>query len=393
MLEAEELMKILVMGMGYVGLANAILLAQSNQVIGLEIDKDKVDMINEKISPLKDDYIIDYLKNKELDFVAKTSGKADFADADLVILALPTNYDEVAEKFDTSFLDNAIAEIKSMRKDLPILIKSTIPIGYTRSKNEEYECENIIFSPEFLREGRALYDSLNPSRIIISDETEIGESLAALYKKESLNDPEIYLMGSCEAEAVKLFANTYLAMRVSYFNELDNFALAKGLDSKAIIEGVSADPRIGDHYNNPSFGYGGYCLPKDTKELYANYGDIPTAIMRSIIDSNEVRKDFVASDILAKNPETIGVYRLVMKKGSDNFRKSAIFDVINNLKKKNANIVIYEPNLEGESFEGMKLIRDFEEFKKVDLILANRLEDELKDVEDKVYSRDLFNRD
>lgn len=386
-------MKIVVMGMGYVGLANAILLAQSNQVIGLEIDKDKVDMINEKISPLKDDYIIDYLKNKELDFVAKASGQADFADADLVILALPTNYDEVAENFDTSFLDDAIAEIKSMREDLPILIKSTIPIGYTRSKNEEYECENIIFSPEFLREGRALYDSLNPSRIIVSDETEIGESLAALYKKESLNDPEIYLMGSCEAEAVKLFANTYLAMRVSYFNELDNFALAKGLDSKAIIEGVSADPRIGDHYNNPSFGYGGYCLPKDTKELYANYGDIPTAIMRSIIDSNEVRKDFVASDILAKNPETIGIYRLVMKKGSDNFRKSAIFDVINNLKEKDANIVIYEPNLEGESFEGMKLIRDFEEFKKVDLILANRLEDELKDVEDKVYSRDLFNRD
>lgn len=386
-------MKIVVMGMGYVGLANAILLAQSNQVIGLEIDKDKVDMINEKISPLKDDYIIDYLKNKELDFVAKTSGQADFADADLVILALPTNYDEVAEKFDTSFLDDAIAEIKSMREDLPILIKSTIPIGYTRSKNEEYECKNIIFSPEFLREGRALYDSLNPSRIIVSDETEIGESLAALYKKESLNDPEIYLMGSCEAEAVKLFANTYLAMRVSYFNELDNFALAKGLDSKAIIEGVSADPRIGDHYNNPSFGYGGYCLPKDTKELYANYGDIPTAIMRSIIESNEVRKDFVASDILAKNPETIGIYRLVMKKGSDNFRKSAIFDVINNLKEKDANIVIYEPNLEGESFEGMKLIRNFEEFKKVDLILANRLEDELKDVEDKVYSRDLFNRD
>lgn len=386
-------MKILVMGMGYVGLANAILLAQSNQVIGLEIDKDKVDMINEKISPLKDDYIIDYLKNKELDFVAKTSGQSDFADADIVILALPTNYDEVAEKFDTSFLDDAIAEIKSMREDLPILIKSTIPIGYTRSKNEEYECKNIIFSPEFLREGRALYDSLNPSRIIVSDETEIGESLAALYKKESLNDPEIYLMGSCEAEAVKLFANTYLAMRVSYFNELDNFALAKGLDSKAIIEGVSADPRIGDHYNNPSFGYGGYCLPKDTKELYANYGDIPTAIMRSIIDSNEVRKDFVASDILAKNPETIGIYRLVMKKGSDNFRKSAIFDVINNLKEKDANIVIYEPNLEGESFEGMKLIRNFEEFKKVDLILANRLEDELKDVEDKVYSRDLFNRD
>ena len=386
-------MKIVVMGMGYVGLANAVLLAQSNQVIGLEIDKDKVDMINKKISPLKDDYIIDYLKNKDLDFVAKTSGQADFADADLVILALPTNYDEVAEKFDRSFLDDAIAEIKSIRKDITILIKSTIPIGYTRSKNEEYGCENIIFSPEFLREGRALYDSLNPSRIIVSDETDLGENLAALYKKEAINDPEIYLMGSDEAEAVKLFANTYLAMRVSYFNELDNFALAKGLDAKAIIEGVSADPRIGDHYNNPSFGYGGYCLPKDTRELYANYGEIPTAMMRSIIDSNEIRKDFVASDIIAKNPEIIGVYRLVMKKGSDNFRKSAIFDVINNLKEKGANIVIYEPNLEGKSFEGMKLIRDFEEFKKVDLILANRLEDELKDVETKVYSRDLFNRD
>ena len=386
-------MKIVVMGMGYVGLANAVLLAQSNQVIGLEIDKDKVDMLNKKISPLKDDYIVDFLKNKDLDFVAKTSGQADFADCDLVILALPTNYDEVAEKFDTSFLDDAIDQIKKIRKDLTILIKSTIPIGYTRRKNQEYNCENIIFSPEFLREGRALYDSLNPSRIIVSDETEVGENLAALYKKEALNDPEVYLMGSDEAEAVKLFANTYLAMRVSYFNELDNFALAKGLDSKSIIAGVSADPRIGDHYNNPSFGYGGYCLPKDTKELYSNYGDIPTAIFRSIIDSNEVRKDFVSSDILAKNPKTIGVYRLVMKKGSDNFRKSAIFDVINNLKENGANIVIYEPNLEGKSFEGMKLIRDFEEFKKVDLILANRLEEELKDVENKVYSRDLFNRD
>lgn len=386
-------MKVIVMGMGYVGLANAVLLAQSNQVIGLEIDQAKVDMINKKISPLKDDYIIDYLKNKDLDFVAKTSGEYDFNDSDLVILALPTNYDEAKEKFDTSFLDEAIAEIKNIRKDLPILIKSTIPIGYTKRKNEEYGCGNIIFSPEFLREGRALYDSLHPSRIIVSDLTEVGENIANLYKKEALNDPEIYLMGYDEAEAVKLFANTYLAMRVAYFNELDNFALAKGLDAKSIIAGVSADPRIGDHYNNPSFGYGGYCLPKDSKQLYANYEDIPSAIFKSIIDSNEVRKDFVSSDILAKNPQSIGVYRLVMKKGSDNFRKSAIFDVINNLKEKGANIVIYEPNLEGESFEGMKLIRDFEEFKKVDLILANRLEDELKDVADKVYSRDLFNRD
>lgn len=386
-------MKIIVMGMGYVGLSNAVLLAQSNEVVGVEIDPVKVDLINNKKSPLKDDYIIEYLANRDLNLLAKKSGDEDFEDCDLVILALPTNYDEVKEYFDTSFLDDAICKIKNIRKDLPILIKSTIPIGYTRGKNEEFGCNNIIFSPEFLREGRALYDSLNPSRIIVSDETELGEKIANLYKKEALNDPEIFLMGSCEAEAVKLFANTYLAMRVAFFNELDNFALGKNLDSKSIIKGVSADPRIGNHYNNPSFGYGGYCLPKDSKQLYSNYDTIPSALFKSIIDSNELRKDFVSENILAKNPETIGVYRLVMKKGSDNFRKSAIFDVINNLKEKGANIVIYEPNLDGEDFEGMKLIRNLDEFKKVDLIIANRVEDDLKDVEDKLYTRDLFERD
>lgn len=386
-------MKIIVMGLGYVGLSNAILLAQSNEVIGVEIDPAKVDLINNKKSPLKDDYIIEYLANKKINLTAKTSGEDDFKDADLAILALPTNYDEVEGFFDTSFIDDAIKMIKDNRKDLPILIKSTIPIGYTEKKNQEFACDNIIFSPEFLREGRALYDSLNPSRIIVSDKTEIGEKIASLYKNEALNNPEVILMGRSEAEAVKLFANTYLAMRVAYFNELDNFALAKGLDAKSIIEGVSSDPRIGDHYNNPSFGYGGYCLPKDSKQLYANYDNIPTALFKSIIDSNEVRKDFVSEDILSKNPETIGVYRLVMKKGSDNFRKSAIFDVINNLKKKGANIVIYEPNLEGDDFEGMKLIRDLEDFKKVDLIIANRVEDDLKDVKDKLYTRDLFERD
>lgn len=386
-------MKIIVMGMGYVGLSNAVLLAQSNEVVGVEIDPVKVDLINNKKSPLKDDYIIEYLANRDLNLLAKQSGDEDFEDCDLVILALPTNYDEVKEYFDTSFLDDAICKIKNIRKDLPILIKSTIPIGYTRGKNEEFGCNNIIFSPEFLREGRALYDSLNPSRIIVSDETELGEKIANLYKKEALNDPEIFLMGSCEAEAVKLFANTYLAMRVAFFNELDNFALGKNLDSKSIIKGVSADPRIGNHYNNPSFGYGGYCLPKDSKQLYSNYDTIPSALFKSIIDSNELRKDFVSENILAKNPETIGVYRLVMKKGSDNFRKSAIFDVINNLKEKGANIVIYEPNLDGEDFEGMKLIRNLDEFKKVDLIIANRVEDDLKDVEDKLYTRDLFERD
>lgn len=386
-------MKIIVMGLGYVGLSNAILLAQSNEVIGVEIDPAKVDLINNKKSPLKDDYIIEYLANKKINLTAKTSGEDDFKDADLAILALPTNYDEVEGFFDTSFIDDAIKMIKDIRKDLPILIKSTIPIGYTEKKNQEFACDNIIFSPEFLREGRALYDSLNPSRIIVSDKTEIGEKIASLYQNEALNKPEVILMGRSEAEAVKLFANTYLAMRVAYFNELDNFALAKDLDAKSIIEGVSADPRIGDHYNNPSFGYGGYCLPKDSKQLYANFENIPTALFKSIIDSNEVRKDFVSEDILAKKPETIGVYRLVMKKGSDNFRKSAIFDVINNLKKKGANIVIYEPNLDGDDFEGMKLIRDLEDFKKVDLIIANRVEDDLKDVKDKLYTRDLFERD
>lgn len=386
-------MKIIVMGMGYVGLSNAVLLAQTNEVIGLEIDPKKVEAINNKKSPLKDDYIIDYLANKDLNLIAKTSGEEDFKNADLVILALPTNYDETTQYFDTSFLDDAIKMIKDIRSDLPILIKSTIPIGYTEGKNKEYDCENIIFSPEFLREGRALYDSLNPSRIIVSDETNLGKMIAKLYKDEAVNKPDVFLMGRGEAEAVKLFANTYLAMRVAFFNELDNFSLDKGLDSKSIIDGVSADPRIGNHYNNPSFGYGGYCLPKDSKQLYANFENIPSALFKAIIDSNELRKDYVSSDILSKNPKRIGVYRLVMKKGSDNFRKSAIFDVINKLKESGADIVIYEPNLEGDDFEGMKLIRDLEDFKEADLIIANRVEDDLKDVKDKLYTRDLFERD
>ena len=276
---------------------------------------------------------------------------------------------------------------------MPILIKSTIPIGYTKKINDLYGCDNIIFSPEFLREGRALYDSLNPSRIIVSNEGGFGEKIGSLYKKEALNDPELILMGSSEAEAVKLFANTYLALRVAFFNELDSFSLAKGIDSKNIIRGVSADPRIGDHYNNPSFGYGGYCLPKDTKQLYANFAGIPNALFKAIIDSNDIRKDYLSKDIMDKKPNLIGIYRLVMKKGSDNFRKSAIFDVIENLKKEGANLIIYEPNIDGDDFEGMKVVNNLEDFKKADLILANRLEDELIDVRERVYTRDLFNRD
>lgn len=383
-------MKILVLGLGYVGLSNAILLAKSHEVVGVDIDKDKVDLINDKKSPLSDDYIIDYLENKDLNLRAVT--KASYEDADLAILALPTNYDEETSYFDTSYLDEAIKEIRKERSDLPILIKSTIPIGYTESANKNYGGP-IIFSPEFLREGKALYDCLNPSRIIVSDNFDFSKTIGKIYEAEALNDPRLLYMGPTEAEAVKLFANTYLAMRVSFFNELDNFALAKGLDSKEIIEGISEDSRIGDYYNNPSFGYGGYCLPKDTKQLYANYEGIPSAIFKAIIDSNDLRKDFIAKDILSKNPKTVGIYRLTMKKGSDNFRKSAIFDVIKKLKEAGQEIIIYEPKLEEDYFYEMKVEKDLEDFKKVDLILANRLEDELRDVEDKVYSRDIFKRD
>ena len=358
-------MKILVLGLGYVGLSNAILLAKSHEVVGVDIDKDKVDLINDKKSPLSDDYIIDYLENKDLNLRAVT--KASYEDADLAILALPTNYDEETSYFDTSYLDEAIKEIRKERSDLPILIKSTIPIGYTESANKNYGGP-IIFSPEFLREGKALYDCLNPSRIIVSDNFDFSKTIGKIYEAEALNDPRLLYMGPTEAEAVKLFANTYLAMRVSFFNELDNFALAKGLDSKEIIEGISEDSRIGDYYNNPSFGYGGYCLPKDTKQLYANYEGIPSAIFKAIIDSNDLRKDFIAKDILSKNPKTVGIYRLTMKKGSDNFRKSAIFDVIKKLKEAGQEIIIYEPKLEEDYFYEMKVEKDLEDFKKVDLI-------------------------
>lgn len=386
-------MKITVLGMGYVGLSNAILLSQSNEVIGIDVVSEKVNLINNKKSPLKDDYIINYLKNKNLNFVAKTSGKDDYADSDLVILALPTNYDEKEEFFDTHFLDDAIKEIKEIRNNLPILIKSTIPIGYTREKNEEYKSNNIYFSPEFLREGKALYDSLHPSRIIVSENGGFEKEIAKLYKSEALNNPKVLLMKSDEAESVKLFANTYLAMRVSFFNELDTFAIAKGLDSKNIIEGISEDPRIGNYYNNPSFGYGGYCLPKDTRQLYANYKEIPNALFKPIIESNEVRKEFIAKDIMTYKPKQIGIYRLVMKKGSDNFRKSAIFDIIEILKKENVDLIIYEPTVDSDEFEGLKVINNLEEFKEADIIIANRISDDLKDIEEKVYSRDIFTRD
>ena len=385
-------MKIVVFGLGYVGLANAIILSQSNEVIGVDVDKNKVDLINAKKSPLQDELIITYLKEKNLNLWVTQDYKNHIKEADLAILALPTNYDEESKYFDTSFVDEVIFNIKEENKDLPILIKSTIPVGYTQKKREEYDCDNIIFSPEFLREGKALEDSLYPSRIIIGSKDELGRKIAELYQKESLNNPEVLFMDSSEAEAVKLFANTYLAMRVAYFNELDTFAEIKGLDTRDIISGVSSDPRIGNYYNNPSFGYGGYCLPKDTKQLYANYKDVPNSMFGAIIESNQIRKDFISRQVLKDNPKTVGIYRLVMKKDSDNFRKSAIFDVIENIKNK-AEVIIYEPNLDCQYFEGLRVLKDLEEFKKLDIIVANRLSSELIDIKEKVYTRDIFNKD
>ncbi len=385
-------MKILVFGLGYVGLANAILLSQSNEVIGIETDEEKINLINQRKSPLNDEMIIDYLNNKDLDLIATKNYEDHLLDSDLAIIAVPTNYDENTRYFDTSFVDDVITNIKNDNEDLPILIKSTIPVGYTKGQREKFACQNIIFSPEFLREGKALADSLNPSRIIVGDKTDIGKNIANLYKKESLNDTEVLYMDSTEAEAVKLFANTYLAMRVSYFNELDTFAEMKGLSTKDIIMGVSADPRIGNYYNNPSFGYGGYCLPKDSKQLYANFENVPNAMFKAVIDANKIRKSYISDRILRNDPKTVGIYRLIMKKDSDNFRKSAIFDVINNIKDK-TKVQIYEPNLDEDYFEGLRVVNDLAEFKKSDIIVANRLDQELLGVKEKVYTRDIFNKD
>lgn len=385
-------MKILVFGLGYVGLANAILLSQSNEVIGIETDEEKINLINQRKSPLNDEMIIDYLNNKDLDLIATKNYADHLLDSDLAIIAVPTNYDENTRYFDTSFVDDVITNIKNDNEDLPILIKSTIPVGYTKGQREKFACQNIIFSPEFLREGKALADSLNPSRIIVGDKTDIGKNIANLYKKESLNDTEVLYMDSTEAEAVKLFANTYLAMRVSYFNELDTFAEMKGLSTKDIIMGVSADPRIGNYYNNPSFGYGGYCLPKDSKQLYANFENVPNAMFKAVIDANKIRKSYISDRILRDDPKTVGIYRLIMKKDSDNFRKSAIFDVINNIKDK-TKVQIYEPNLDEDYFEGLRVVNDLAEFKKSDIIVANRLDQELLGVKEKVYTRDIFNKD
>ena len=390
-------MKIAVAGTGYVGLSLAVLLSQNNEVYALDVIPEKVEMINNRISPIKDNEIEDFLKNRNLNLKATLDYKEAFKGAEYIIISTPTNYDDEKNFFDTSSVEDIIEKVISMGSDATIIIKSTIPVGYTENIKEKYGVDNIIFSPEFLREGKALYDNLYPSRIVVGEKSKRAEKFAFLLKQGALKDDEdipTKFMDNTEAEAVKLFSNTYLALRVSYFNELDTYAELKGLNTKDIIEGVGLDPRIGTHYNNPSFGYGGYCLPKDTKQLLANYKDVPENLIEAIVKSNDTRKDHITNMILKRNPSVVGVYRLTMKTNSDNFRASAIQGIINRLKKHDIELIIYEPTLKDESFNECKVVNDLEEFKnKSDVILANRLEEQLSDSKDKVYTRDLYSRD
>lgn len=388
-------MKIAVAGTGYVGLSIACLLAQRNEVIALDVIKEKVDMINAGKSPIRDKEIEDFLANKKLDLKATLDYKEAFEGAKFIIISTPTNYDDETKYFDTSSVEDIIEKVISMNIDTTMVIKSTIPVGYVESIKKKYGITNIMFSPEFLREGKALYDNLYPSRIIVGEKSERAIEFANLLKDGALKENvETKYMNSTEAEAVKLFANTYLALRVSYFNELDTYAEIKGLNTKDIIEGVCLDPRIGTHYNNPSFGYGGYCLPKDTKQLLANFDDVPQNLIRAIVRSNETRKKHIADIVMEKSPKVVGIYRLTMKADSDNFRFSAIQGVISRLKEKNTKIIIYEPTLKDEEFNGCKVIKEFKKFaKKADVIIANRYEDQLFEVREKVYTRDLYSRD
>ena len=388
-------MKIAVAGTGYVGLSLATLLSQNNEVIALDVIPEKVEKINNRISPIKDKEIEDFFKTKDLNLKATLDYKEAFEGAKFIIISTPTNYDDEKNHFDTSSVENIIQKVISMNINTTMVVKSTIPVGFIKAMKQKYNIDNIMFSPEFLREGKALYDNLYPSRIIVGEKSERAQEFANLLKNASLKDDvEIKFMDSTEAEAVKLFANTYLALRVAYFNELDTYAEIKGLNTKDIIEGVCLDPRIGSHYNNPSFGYGGYCLPKDTKQLLANYDNVPQNLIRAIVRSNRTRKKHITEMIMRKNPETVGVYRLTMKSGSDNFRASAIQEIIDRLKLEGVDVIIYEPTLKAEQFNNCKVINNFEEFSnKSDVILANRLEEELKVVKDKVYTRDLYSRD
>ena len=388
-------MKIAVAGTGYVGLSLSVLLSQHNEVVALDIIKEKVDMINNHISPIKDAEIEKFLKEKELNLRATLDYEDAFKGASYIIISTPTNYDDVTNRFDTSSVEDIINKVLKVNKDATIIIKSTIPVGYTESVRKKYGVDNIIFSPEFLREGKALYDNLYPSRIIVGEKSERALKFAKLLEEGALKDNiDIRFMGNTEAEAVKLFSNTYLALRVAYFNELDTYAESKGLNTKEIIEGVCLDPRIGTHYNNPSFGYGGYCLPKDTKQLLANYRDVPQNMIEAIVKSNDTRKEYIADVIIKRSPRKVGIYRLTMKADSDNFRSSAIQGVIDRLKDKNIDVVIFEPTLSVDEFNGCDVIHSFSDFVNIsDVILANRLEPEIEKVKSKVYTRDVYNRE